>query len=365
MWDVRRTLAAVPHTLQHMYMWVFSVCLLSTTTAADCRLFLLELECSGCGRWFDFRLIRSAAGAHRLCLSANVCTSLLHVQDGEFGRSGAVKVHSALQKYLDGCCCQAGADSYHLRELNPYKGLYGKYCSKRRDIKLVAAAAASDKGMVRASQLHMAFGRESYLMGCRLLLESAEHNDAMLLSMFTGQVSMVARGDDLRGRRLPELSSRLVACVGECQPGARLGSGWLPLTASRLVCQLFVRGHAWCCCYRCSSISHYDTPSRLLPIYSLRTHPRYLPCCSIHTHSAANRAFHGAIHQCAAAARDRQDVADAPKLQGHAARQAAGAVRCWRTGALAGGAHSAAVGEHPRAQVQEVETVLPVARQAR
>ncbi|WIA17347.1 hypothetical protein OEZ85_014210 [Tetradesmus obliquus] len=135
-------------------------------------------------------------------------------RDGEFGRSGAVKVHSALQKHLDGCCCQAGADSYHLRELNPYKGLYGKYCSKRRDIKLVAAAAASDKGMVRASQLHMAFGRESYLMGCRLLLESADHNDAMLLSMFTGQVSMVARGDDLRGRRLPELSSRLVACVG-------------------------------------------------------------------------------------------------------------------------------------------------------
>uniref|UniRef100_A0A383VJ37 Uncharacterized protein n=1 Tax=Tetradesmus obliquus TaxID=3088 RepID=A0A383VJ37_TETOB len=60
-------------------------------------------------------------------------------RDGEFGRSGAVKVHSALQKHLDGCCCQAGTDSYHLRELNPYKGLYGKYCSKRRDIKLVAA----------------------------------------------------------------------------------------------------------------------------------------------------------------------------------------------------------------------------------
>jgi hypothetical protein len=37
----------------------------------------------------------------------------------------------------------------------------------------------------------------------------------MLLSLFTGQVSMVARGDDLRSRRLLDLSTRNMACVGK------------------------------------------------------------------------------------------------------------------------------------------------------
>ncbi|KAF6254461.1 hypothetical protein COO60DRAFT_1627872 [Scenedesmus sp. NREL 46B-D3] len=132
----------------------------------------------------------------------------------ELGRSAAMKVHSALQKLLDGCCCRVSADSYALKDINPYKGLYKKYCSKKRDKHLVAAAAASDVGLARAAHLHQSFGRETYLLGCRRLLASADHGNAMLLSMFTSQVSMVARGDDLRSRRLLDLSTRMMACVG-------------------------------------------------------------------------------------------------------------------------------------------------------
>jgi hypothetical protein len=126
-------------------------------------------------------------------------------------REGAL----SLQKMLDGCCCRASTESYALRSLNPYKGLYKRYCSKRRDKQLVAVAAASDAGLARAAYLHQSFGRETYFMGCRRLLLSADHGDAMLLSMFTGQVGMVARGDDLRDRRLLDLATRNMACVGE------------------------------------------------------------------------------------------------------------------------------------------------------
>lgn len=152
-------------------------------------------------------------------LMSSTCRIVLvdctQVQDGELGRSAAVKVHSALQKLLDSSCCKANSDSYALRNVNPYKGLYNKYCSKTRDKQLVAARAASDVGLSRAAVLHQSFGRETFLVACRRLLESDDHGDVMLLSMFTGQVSMVARGDDLRSRRLPDLSTRMMACVGK------------------------------------------------------------------------------------------------------------------------------------------------------
>jgi hypothetical protein len=137
------------------------------------------------------------------------------VENRQIGRSAAIKVHSALQKMLDGCCCRASTESYALRKLNPYQGLYKRHCSKRRDKQLVAAAAESDAGRARAAHLHQSFGRETYFLGSRRLLESADHGDAMLLSMFTSQVSMVARGDDLRSRRLLDLSTRNMACVGK------------------------------------------------------------------------------------------------------------------------------------------------------
>lgn len=152
-----------------------------------------------------------------------------------------MKVHSALQKMLEGCCCKANTDCWYLRNVNPYKGLYKKYCSKTRDKQLVAAAAASEAGLSRA--VHVSFGRETYLLACRRLVASADHVDAMTLSMFTSQVSMVARGDDLRSRRLPDLSTRMMACVGK--------SGGLAEQLALQILHARCLGHGCCVCYCC------------------------------------------------------------------------------------------------------------------
>jgi hypothetical protein len=48
-----------------------------------------------------------------------------------------------------------------------------------------------------------------------LLLGSKDPEHAKALSMFTAQVQMVARGDDLRDRQLRDVGQRNLACVGE------------------------------------------------------------------------------------------------------------------------------------------------------
>ncbi|KAF6261449.1 hypothetical protein COO60DRAFT_773391 [Scenedesmus sp. NREL 46B-D3] len=264
----------------------------------------------------------------------------------ELGRSAAMKVHSALQKLLDGCCCRVSADSYALKDINPYKGLYKKYCSKKRDKHLVAAAAASDVGLARAAHLHQSFGRETYLLGCRRLLASADHGNAMLLSMFTSQVSMVARGDDLRSRRLLDLSTRMMACVGRYSRALAqqltvqtVHVRWL----ANAVC------YCCCCCCCCCCAAIVVTTALLLAgkqlcvtipchiplqhlaagssqgqmVLPLPSPPPVSAIISCIAHCAANRALYGRRHHCDAATRHRQDAGDAPCLQGYSAQQAA------------------------------------------
>jgi hypothetical protein len=124
-------------------------------------------------------------------------------------------VHSALQKYLDQCCSKKGINSFQLRNANPYAVAYKAHCSKKVDRQFSAAAAAEDSG--RSAALHTSLGKDAFLRGCESLLSSPKHGDALTLSMMTAQVQMVARGDDLRGRSLPDLSMRTLDCIGGCQ----------------------------------------------------------------------------------------------------------------------------------------------------
>ena len=137
----------------------------------------------------------------------------MQVSGGQYGRSAAVKVHSALQEHLNTTRDQAGLSSFQLRERGPYRPLYDVYCSKKRDRALGEAAA--DECECRAAVVHTSFGRDPYVQGAHAMLASADPLQAKLLSMYLGQVQMVARGDDLRGRKLKDLGTRTLACVGE------------------------------------------------------------------------------------------------------------------------------------------------------
>jgi hypothetical protein len=97
--------------------------------------------------------------------------------------------------------------------MSSYRSLYQVWCSKKRD--RVLGAAADDEMEYRAAVVHTSFGRDPYVKGAEKLLASAAPQDAKLLSMYTGQVQMVARGDDLRGRKLKDLGTRTLACVGK------------------------------------------------------------------------------------------------------------------------------------------------------
>jgi hypothetical protein len=130
-------------------------------------------------------------------------------------RSSAMKVHAARQNHFQQQQrALAGCNSFTLNQAQPYQQLYAAWCSKKRDRAL--AEEADEECECRAAVVHMSFGRDPYVKGAHALLGSAEHLDARLLSMFLGQVQMVARGDDLRKRRLKDLGTRTLSCVGEC-----------------------------------------------------------------------------------------------------------------------------------------------------
>ena len=135
----------------------------------------------------------------------------MQVSAGEYGRSTAMKLHSALQAHLDGECRAAGKATFILNQTPPYDGLYKVYCSKKRDHILVQAVVeGSNKAIV-----HMSFGRDAYIRGIHIKLASEKPEDACTLSMYTAQVAMVARGDDIRPRTLRHLATRLLSCVGK------------------------------------------------------------------------------------------------------------------------------------------------------
>lgn len=137
---------------------------------------------------------------------------VLQVPQGEYGRSVAMKLHSALQHHLNSCRRAACKETFDLNRAAPYDGLYKVYCSKKRDRTLVKALA---EGSQRAI-VHMSFGRDAYVRGVHTLLASADRDDACVLSMYTAQVAMVARGDDIRPRTLADLDTRVLTCVGRC-----------------------------------------------------------------------------------------------------------------------------------------------------
>lgn len=124
-----------------------------------------------------------------------------------------MKVHSALQEHLNTLRAEAGRPSFQLAPSAPYTSLYVVYCSKKRDRAL--GEAADDECEYRAAVVHTSFGRDPYVQGVHDMLASPHPQQAQLLSMFTGQTQMVARGDDLRGRKLKDLGTRTLACVGE------------------------------------------------------------------------------------------------------------------------------------------------------
>lgn len=113
-----------------------------------------------------------------------------------------------------GCKLLSGAThaTLHLR-CNPYNNLYLLYCSKRRDRALNRAAEAAGGG--RSAVVHLSLGKDPYVRGCHKLLASDRLEDAELLSLVTSQTATVARGDDLRQRKLSDLGTRTLSCVGE------------------------------------------------------------------------------------------------------------------------------------------------------
>jgi hypothetical protein len=123
-----------------------------------------------------------------------------------------MKVHAGLQEYLNRKRGAAGQSSFTLHNTTPYASLYKVYCSKKRDRQL--GAAAGEECDSRAAVVHMSFGRDPYVQGAHAMLASRDPQQAKLLSMFLGQVQMVARGDDMRNRKLKDLGTRTLACVG-------------------------------------------------------------------------------------------------------------------------------------------------------
>lgn len=147
-----------------------------------------------------------------LSLSA-VSTACLQVAGGQYGRSAAMKVHAALQDHLTTMRRKARRPTFQLAITEPYSSLYVVHCSKKRDRAMGEAADEECEG--RAAVVHTSFGRDPYVQGAHAMLASSDPLQAKLLSMYLGQVQMVARGDDLRGRKLKDLGTRTLSCVGE------------------------------------------------------------------------------------------------------------------------------------------------------
>lgn len=137
----------------------------------------------------------------------------MQVAAGQLGRSAAVKVHSALQEHLNTQRSTVNRSSFRLSHTTPYQQLYTVNCSKKRDRAL--GLAAEDECEYRAGVVHMSFGRDPFVQGAHAMLASNDPQQAKLLSMYLGQVQMVGRGDDLRGRRLKDIGTRTLTCVGE------------------------------------------------------------------------------------------------------------------------------------------------------
>lgn len=138
------------------------------------------------------------------------CCCALQVQPGQYGRSTAMKLHSAMQQHLNACCRAAGTSTIQLNQAAPYDALYKMYCSKKRDQALVKQLGAGSSAC-----LYAGFGRDAYARGVHMRLASADPDDAMELSLVTAQVSMVARGHDLRARQAASLGIRLLTCIGK------------------------------------------------------------------------------------------------------------------------------------------------------
>ena len=152
----------------------------------------------------------------------------------------------------EGALSASGAPEHHtgsgrpvqLGETAPYRSLYLVHCSKKRD--RVLGEAADDECEYRAAVVHTSFGRDPYVQGAQAMLASSEVLQAKLLSMYLGQVQMVARGDDLRGRKLKDLGTRTLACVGEFGLSCGAGHSWCTLAATSSKCDsTVVTAHAY------------------------------------------------------------------------------------------------------------------------
>jgi hypothetical protein len=122
-----------------------------------------------------------------------------------------MKVHSALQDYLSVERANDGQDSFILADKQPYRALYETYCRRKRDRSM---AAAADEDTHRAACIHMSFGKDAFVQGAHQLLASSDPLAAKTLSMYLTQVQTVARGDDLRARKLKDLGTSTLTCVG-------------------------------------------------------------------------------------------------------------------------------------------------------
>jgi hypothetical protein len=60
----------------------------------------------------------------------------------------------------------------------------------------------------------MSFGKDAFVQGAHQLLASSDPLAAKTLSMYLTQVQTVARGDDLRARKLKDLGTSTLTCVG-------------------------------------------------------------------------------------------------------------------------------------------------------
>ena len=129
-------------------------------------------------------------------------------------------LHAALQDYVNCCCREVGLPQFELARLPTYAMVYADKCSK-------LGMRRGDGGR-RYIAPNMSFTRESLYKMCRTLLAGRDPLDARNLSIILYQIATVARGDDVRPRKLIELSLRYMAAIGESalQTGVWL-TGWL------------------------------------------------------------------------------------------------------------------------------------------
>jgi hypothetical protein len=84
--------------------------------------------------------------------------------------------------------------------------IYDTYCSK--------SAARKDLDD-DSSPIYTAYTRDDHVFACHGLLSSTDANANRDLAMILYQVATVARGDDVRPRRLCQMDVRVMDAIGE------------------------------------------------------------------------------------------------------------------------------------------------------